>query len=103
MCVSRRTTSVSCIDFSVVLRSCGLFPAVELDLVRPGCALADLKKCLQAEQEDAPLGAAMVHELDRLLPALVLEEHDGPVTLLPEIEADPRAEPFLWPVDHLPQ
>jgi hypothetical protein len=45
----------------------------------------------------------MVHELDRLLPALVLEEDDGPVAFLLEIEADFCADPFVRPVDHLRQ
>src|SRR5208282_1348996 len=49
-----------------------------------------------------PEVAAMMHELDRLPPTFVLEEQDGPVAFLSELEADRRAEPFRGPVDHLP-
>ena len=45
----------------------------------------------------------MVHELDRLLPAFVFEEDDGPGTLLFEIEAYLCADPFFGAVDHLPK
>jgi hypothetical protein len=45
----------------------------------------------------------MVHELHRLLPALVLEVDDGPLAVLLELETYFRADPFLGPVDHLPQ
>jgi hypothetical protein len=45
----------------------------------------------------------VVHEFHRLLPALVLEENDGPVVVPFDVEANLRAEPFLRSVDHLPQ
>src|SRR5713226_9517283 len=45
----------------------------------------------------------MVHELHRLLPALVLEEDDGPVAFLSEVKIYFCADPFLGSVDHLPQ
>src|ERR1700677_3475178 len=45
----------------------------------------------------------MVHELYRFLPALMFEQDDGPIAPLFEIETDLRADPFYWPVDHLPQ
>jgi hypothetical protein len=44
----------------------------------------------------------MVHELHRLLPTLVLEEDNGPVAFLPEVETYFCADPFLGPIDHLP-
>jgi hypothetical protein len=45
----------------------------------------------------------MVHELHRLLPALLFEEDDGPVAFLFEIKTYFCADPFLRSVDHLPQ
>jgi len=45
----------------------------------------------------------MVHELHRLLPALVFEEHDGPVRFLLDIETYSCAEPFFRSANHLPQ
>src|ERR1700733_12532148 len=44
----------------------------------------------------------MMHELHRLLPALVLEQHAGPVAVLLEIEAYFGADPFLRAIDDLP-
>ena len=67
-----------------------------------GRTFAGFEKRLQAQQKDCPFGAAMVHELHRLLPALVFEENDGPVAFLFEIEAYLDADPFLGPVDYLP-
>src|SRR5271170_6743322 len=91
---------------SVIVLSFGgaqLFPAVELDFVWPGRAFAGFEERLEAQQEDSPFGAAVVHEFHRLLPALVLEEDDGPVAVLFEVEAYLCAEPFFRPVDHLPE
>ncbi len=45
----------------------------------------------------------VVHELHRLLPTLVLEEHDGEVALLLEIETHLRSDPLFGPLDHLPE
>src|SRR5271165_3900574 len=84
-------------------RVCLLFPAVELDLVRPGRAFPGFEERLQAQQKHAPFGAAMVHELHRLLPAFVLEKNDGPVAFLFEIETYFCADPFFGPIDHLPE
>src|ERR1700761_1173785 len=56
-----------------------LFPTVELDLVWPGRAFAGFEQRFKAQQENRPLGTAVVHELPGFLPALVLEQHDGPV------------------------
>jgi len=78
-----------------------LFPTVELDLVWPGRAFAGFEERFQAQQEDRPFGAAVVHKFHRLLPALVLEENNGPVAVLFEVEAYLCAEPFFRPVDHL--
>jgi hypothetical protein len=52
-----------------------LFPTVELDLVWPGRAFAGFEQRFQAQQEDRPFGAAVVHKFHRFLPALVLEEN----------------------------
>src|SRR5437016_5145957 len=84
------------------LAGAALFPAIELDLVRRRGSLPGFEQRLQAQQKDRPLGAAMVHEFHRLLPALVLEEDDGPVAFLSEIETNLCADPFLRPVDDLP-
>jgi hypothetical protein len=48
------------------------------------------------------LTLTVVHELHRLLPALVLEEHDGPVAVLAEVPVDRRPDPFIGAVDHSP-
>jgi hypothetical protein len=45
----------------------------------------------------------MVHELDRLFPALVLEEHEGPVAFLPELPVYLGADPFLRALDDFPE
>ena len=68
-----------------------------------GGTLAGFEQGLQAQQKDRPLGAAMVHELHRLLPTLVFEQDDGPFAFLFEVEADFCADPFLGPFDHLPE
>src|SRR4029077_5096879 len=44
----------------------------------------------------------MMHELHRLLPTLVLEQDDGPVAFLFELEAYLGADPFFGTVDLLP-
>ena len=46
-------------------------PIVDLDVVGLGGTLPGLEQGLQAHQENRPLGAAVVHELHWLLPALV--------------------------------
>ena len=68
--------------FSSLVGAPALFPAVELDFVRPGGTVAGFEKRLQAEQKDPPLGATMMHELYRLLLTLVFEEDDRPVAFL---------------------
>lgn len=45
----------------------------------------------------------MVHEFHRLLPVQMLEENKGVIAILPEIEADLCIEPFLRPIDNLPE
>jgi hypothetical protein len=45
----------------------------------------------------------VVHELHRLAPALVLEQHHGVVVDLVEVPAHVGADPLLGPVDDLPQ
>jgi len=53
-----------------------------LHVVRVRSPLAPLDPAAQAEQEGGPLGAAVVHELDRVAPAGVGEEDEGLVLLL---------------------
>src|SRR5688572_23469998 len=52
-------------------RLCVSVPVVDLDVVRMGRAFAVLDERFQAQEKDAPLRAAVVHELDGLFPALV--------------------------------
>src|SRR6266853_3704403 len=84
-------------------RRAALFPAVELDIVWMGRAFSGFEKRLQAQQKDRPLGAAVVHELHRLLPTLLFEEDDGPVAFLPEIPTYFCTNPFCGSVGYLPQ
>src|SRR5258705_114300 len=78
-------------------------PVADPDVVRAGLAFPGLHQRLQTHQENRPLGAAVVHELRWLLPVLVLEEDDGEVAFLPEVETDLRSDPFRGPLDHLPE
>src|SRR5205807_830154 len=80
-----------------------LFPTVQLDLVRRGGTFACLQKRFEAEQEDSPLRAAVVHELHRLLPICVLEKDDGPVVVLFNVEAYFCPEPLFGSIHHLPE
>src|SRR4051794_13191361 len=77
-------------------------PVADLHVPRCGRALPCLHQRLQAHQERAPLGAAVVHELHRLAPAGVREQHDRVVAVLPELPVDRRADPLRRPVHHLP-
>ena len=56
--------------------------------------LATLEPVLEAQQVGGPRGAAVVHELDRLAPAGVGEEHHGLVTVGPQVEREGRVLPF---------
>src|ERR1022692_979801 len=51
----------------------GSVPVADLHVPGIWCPLAGLEQLLEAYQERAPRGAAVIHELDRLAPALVLE------------------------------
>jgi hypothetical protein len=83
---------------------CGLVPFVGyVDIVWIGRAFPGFDKRFYAHQKERPLGAAMVHELNRLLPALVFEEDNGEVLILREREAYLCADPFLGPAYHFPQ
>src|SRR5690606_6470227 len=77
-------------------------PVPDLDVVRTWPTFPGLAQRLQAHQESRPLGAAVIHELDGLLPSLVLEEHDREIPRLLEIETNPRTDPLDRPVDNLP-
>src|SRR5262245_32143518 len=78
-------------------------PVADLDVAGAGLPFARLDQRLQAHQEGRPLRAAVVHELHRLLPIQVLEEHDGIVGLLFKLETHLGADPFRGAIDHLPQ
>src|SRR5262245_17100003 len=69
-------------------------PVADLDVVGRGVALSGFEQLLEAHQVDGPLGAAVVHELHRLTPAFVSEQHDGEAVLLLELEANLRADPL---------
>src|SRR5438445_8771 len=69
----------------------------DADIVRKRRAFAGFDKRFQAHQEGRPLGAAMVHELALLLPALLLEKHRGLITFLAEVEADLAPDPLFRP------
>jgi len=56
-----------------------------MGIVRVGTAFARFHERFQAHQINRPLGAAMVHEFDRLLPTLVFEEDDDVLACLFEI------------------
>src|SRR6478735_739332 len=77
-------------------------PVADLHVARGGRAGAGLGEGLEAEQVGAPLGAAVVHELDRLAPAGVREEHDRVVAVLAKPPVDRRADPLLRAVDDAP-
>src|ERR1700679_3853275 len=57
-------------------------PVADLQVDRVGRARSGLDELLEAEQVRRPLRAAVVHELDRLGPAPMLEQHDGEVARL---------------------
>jgi hypothetical protein len=80
-----------------------LFPAIEFDLVWPGATFPCFEKRFEAEQEDRPLRAAMVHELHWLLPVCVLEKEDGPIVILFDVEAYFCPEPLFRSVNHPPE
>src|SRR5258705_6656700 len=78
-------------------------PVADPDVVGAGLAFPGLHKRFQAHQKNRPLGAAVVHEFPRFLPALMLEQDDGIVAFLPEIETDLCSDPFRGSFDHLPE
>src|SRR5262245_34067170 len=53
-----------------------LVPVADPDVVRSRGASTSLSVRLETHQERRPLGAAVVHELHSLLPALMRKEHD---------------------------
>jgi hypothetical protein len=80
-----------------------LVPVVDPNIVWAGRTFPGLDKRLEAHQKRRPFGAAVVHELHRLSPALVFEENDGIVTFLLEIETDGRTDPFFRSFDDFPK
>src|SRR4029079_6544398 len=78
-------------------------PARDVDVVRVGRPLPALEQRLHAHEERRPFGAAVVHELERLLPALVPDADDGVVLIFAELEVDARADPLGGPSDHFPE
>src|SRR5665213_1844520 len=75
---------------------------MNLDVVRMGPPLAVLHPAAQAQQEGCPLGAAVMHELDRITPAGVREEHECVIFLLDQAERQIGADPLVRPGDALP-
>src|SRR6266545_277241 len=82
--------------------SWGSVPVADPDVLRVWGAGTGLDQLLQAHQERGPLRAAVGHELDRLAPALVLEQDDRVVALPLQVEADVGADPLRGAVGHLP-
>src|SRR5258708_28112687 len=79
---------------------------MDLDVVRVRATLGALDPVLQAHQENSPVGAAVVHELDRLSPACVAEEHKGLVRFLSQAKGELGADPLVGaagaaPLHHL--
>ena len=68
-----------------------------------GAPLPVSRSDFRLSRKTTHFGAAVMHELHRLLPTLVFEEDDGPFVSLIELETYLCAQPFLGPVDHLPQ
>src|SRR5581483_90601 len=60
----------------VALRKPWSMPVADLGIAGIGRARAGLDERLQAHQKDRPFGGAVVHELHRLSPVQMLEEHD---------------------------
>src|SRR5215472_4466834 len=81
----------------VTLRFSWAVSATPCDLRVPGlrAAFALLDQVFEAEQECRPFGAAVVHELVRLAPALVAEEHESLAVAPFKAEADLCAHPVL--------
>src|ERR1700722_18993713 len=77
-------------------------PIADPDIVGAGIALPGLHQRLQAHQKNRPLGAAVVHEFRRFSPTLMIEQDDGIVVFLFEIETDLCSDPFCGPLNHLP-
>src|SRR5688572_25609196 len=73
----------------------GSVPVADLDVVRRRPAAPGLHELLEAHQVCRPLRAAVVHELDRLAPALVLEQDDRVLVALVETPIDLRSDPLL--------
>src|ERR1700722_19699465 len=67
---------ISCFVIIISISCLPLFPCVELDLVRPRRTGARFEQRLEAQQKPRPFGAAVMHELHRLLPAVVPEQDD---------------------------
>src|SRR5262245_42017038 len=77
-------------------------PTVDLQITRRRGTRAGLDQLLEAEDVRRPLGAAVIHELDRLAPAGMREHQLREVVFTPQIPADLRADPFLRTVDDRP-
>src|ERR1700678_914323 len=85
---------------SLMIRSS--VPVADPDVVRARIALPGLHKRLQAHQKDRPLGAAVVHEFHGFIPTLMIEQDDGIIAFLLEIETDLCSDPFCGSFNHLP-
>jgi hypothetical protein len=68
---------------------------MNLEVMRYRVAGRFLYRVPQAQQKGRPLGAAMVHKFDRLLPIRMFEHHECLVFLPLEPEDDLGVQPFI--------
>src|SRR5580700_369735 len=70
-------------------------PAADLHVLGVGRGLAAFEPVLESEQEVAPLGAAVGHEVDRLAPASVREPQHCLFARLRQVKGQLGADPFV--------
>src|SRR6266487_5255557 len=88
---------------TVLLRLLSLAPAAaDLCVVGKGGESTPFEPASQADQDRGPLGAAVMHELDRLPPVRVREQQHCLSASAFQIEGDGRADPFRWAVNAPP-
>src|SRR3989442_6536399 len=88
---------------TVLLRFVSLAPAAaDLCVVGKSGEGTAFEPASQADQDRGPLGAAVVHELDRLPPVRVREQQHCLSAAAFQIEGDGCADPFPGAVDASP-
>src|SRR6266511_5477588 len=88
---------------TLLLRLVSLAPAAtDLRVVGKGGERTAFEPASEADQDCRPLGAAVVHELDRLPPVRVREQQHCLSASAFQIEGDGRANPFRGAVDASP-